>query len=81
MSAAQPQTPDARPQAPSLFRISPRAAALAKHSVIDATRIKGSGPEGRVVEKDVRNYLQQHGYDKLRISPAAKHGRNAFASL
>ena len=55
-----------------LFRISPRAAALAKHSVIDATRIKGTGPEGRVVEKDVRNYLQQHGYDKLRISPAAK---------
>ena len=67
-----PQTPDARPQAPSLFRISPRAAALAKHSVIDATRIKGTGPEGRIVEKDVRNYLQQHGYDKLRISPAAK---------
>ena len=60
------------PQAPSLFRISPRAAALAKHSAIDATRVKGTGPEGRVVEKDVRNYLQQHGYDKLRISPAAK---------
>jgi len=60
------------PVAASLFRISPRAAALAKHSVIDATRIKGTGPEGRVVEKDVRNYLQQHGYDKLRISPAAK---------
>jgi pyruvate dehydrogenase E2 component (dihydrolipoamide acetyltransferase) len=60
------------PAAPSLFRISPRAAVLAKHSVIDATRIKGTGPEGRVVEKDVRNYLQQHGYDKLRISPAAK---------
>jgi pyruvate dehydrogenase E2 component (dihydrolipoamide acetyltransferase) len=35
-------------------------------------RIKGTGPEGRIVEKDVRNYLQQHGYDKLRISPAAK---------
>ena len=59
-------------QAPSLFRISPRAAALAKHSVINAMRIKGTGPEGRIVEKDVRNYLQQHGYDKLRISPAAK---------
>jgi pyruvate dehydrogenase E2 component (dihydrolipoamide acetyltransferase) len=72
IAASLPQTPDARPQAPSLFRISPRAAALAKHSVIDATRIKGTGPEGRVVEKDVRNYLQQHGYDKLRISPAAK---------
>jgi len=69
---AAPIAPLPAPAAPSLFRISPRAAALAKHSVIDATRIKGTGPEGRVVEKDVRNYLQQHGYDKLRISPAAK---------
>jgi pyruvate dehydrogenase E2 component (dihydrolipoamide acetyltransferase) len=62
----------ARSGSSALFRISPRAAALAKHSVIDAARIKGTGPEGRVVEKDVRDYLQQHGYDKLRISPAAK---------
>jgi pyruvate dehydrogenase E2 component (dihydrolipoamide acetyltransferase) len=69
---AAPVTPLPAPAAPALFRISPRAAALAKHSVIDATRIKGTGPEGRIVEKDVRNYLQQHGYDKLRISPAAK---------
>ena len=69
---AAPVAPLPAPAAPSLFRISPRAAALAKHSVIDATRIKGTGPEGRIVEKDVRNYLQQHGYDKLRISPAAK---------
>jgi pyruvate dehydrogenase E2 component (dihydrolipoamide acetyltransferase) len=67
-----PVAPLSNPVTSSLFRISPRAAALAKHSVIDATRIKGTGPEGRVVEKDVRNYLQQHGYDKLRISPAAK---------
>ena len=68
----RPQTPDARPQTPYLFRISPRAAALAKHSVIDATRIQGTGPEGRIVEKDVQSFLQQHGYDQLRISPAAK---------
>ncbi|HEX5399732.1 MAG TPA: dihydrolipoamide acetyltransferase family protein, partial [Verrucomicrobiae bacterium] len=72
VAAPIPQTPDARPDAPSLFRISPRAAALAKHSVIDATRIKGSGPEGRVVERDVQNYLQRNHYNKLRISPAAK---------
>jgi pyruvate dehydrogenase E2 component (dihydrolipoamide acetyltransferase) len=60
------------PQAPSRFRISPRAAMLAKDAVIDATRIQGTGPEGRVIEKDVENYLQQRGYDTLRISPAAK---------
>src|SRR5204862_203432 len=58
--------------APSLFRISPRAAKLARDCVIDPTRITGTGPSGRVVEKDVRAYLEAKGYDKLRISPAAK---------
>ena len=57
---------------PALFRISPRAAKLAENCVIDATKIRGSGPQGRVVEKDVRGYLDYQGYDKLRISPAAK---------
>ena len=57
---------------PALFRISPRAAALARDSVIDATRIKGSGPEGRIVEKDVKAYLEAKGYSQLRVSPAAK---------
>lgn len=60
------------PAVPEVFRISPRAAALARDSVVDSTRVKGTGPAGRVVEKDVQNYLQQHGYNKLRISPAAK---------
>ncbi|HXF10953.1 MAG TPA: dihydrolipoamide acetyltransferase family protein [Desulfuromonadaceae bacterium] len=72
VAAPTPQTQDARPKTPALFRISPRAAALAKDAVIDATRIRGTGPEGRIVEKDVRGYLQQQGYDKLRISPTAK---------
>ena len=70
---AAPVAPTAQvPTAPKLFRISPRAAALAKDAVIDATRIRGTGPEGRIVEKDVRSYLQQNGYDRLKVSPAAK---------
>ncbi len=72
ITPAYPQTPVPRPQTPTIFRISPRAAALARNCVIDATRIKGTGPEGRIVEKDVRSHLQHHGYDQLRISPAAK---------
>jgi pyruvate dehydrogenase E2 component (dihydrolipoamide acetyltransferase) len=55
-----------------MFRISPRAAALARECVIDPTKITGTGPQGRVVEKDVRAYLAAKGYDKLRVSPAAK---------
>jgi len=60
------------PVAPARFRISPRAAALAKDSVIDPQAIVGSGPEGRIVEKDVKAYLAAHDYAGLRVSPAAK---------
>ncbi len=65
--AAPPQ-----PAAPALFRISPRAAALARKRVIDPHAIAGSGPEGRIVEKDVTAYLAEHDYDSLRVSPAAR---------
>jgi len=58
--------------APARFRISPRAAALAKDSVIDPHAIVGSGPEGRIVEKDVRAFLEAHDYAALRVSPAGK---------
>jgi pyruvate dehydrogenase E2 component (dihydrolipoamide acetyltransferase) len=57
---------------PTLFRISPRAAALARQCVINPAPIKGTGPQGRVVERDVKQYLESRGYAQLRISPAAK---------
>jgi len=67
------ETPAATvPQLPVLFRISPRAAVLTKRCVIDPKAIKGSGPQGRIIERDVKQYLESRGYDKLRISPAAK---------
>jgi pyruvate dehydrogenase E2 component (dihydrolipoyllysine-residue acetyltransferase) len=40
-----------------LFRISPRAARFARQAAIDPTLVIGTGPEGRVVERDVRAYL------------------------
>src|SRR5437016_5754764 len=43
------------------FRISPRAAKLAKDCVIDPARIAGTGPAGRIVEKDVRAHLEAKG--------------------
>jgi pyruvate dehydrogenase E2 component (dihydrolipoamide acetyltransferase) len=52
--------------------ISPRAASLARDCVIDPSGIAGTGPEGRIVEKDVRAYLESRGYARVRISPAAK---------
>ncbi len=68
----EPAAPTA-PAAPSIFRISPRARKLAERCVIDPTPIKGTGPEGRIVEKDVQAYLASRGYDKLRVTPAAKN--------
>ncbi len=52
--------------------ICPRAKALARHCVIDASAVKGTGPGGRIVEKDVKDYLDAKGYHQLRVSPAAK---------
>jgi pyruvate dehydrogenase E2 component (dihydrolipoamide acetyltransferase) len=69
-AAPVPEAPVA--VAPAIFRISPRAAALARDCVIDATRIAGTGPNGRVVEKDVRSYLDAKGYRRVRISPSAR---------
>jgi pyruvate dehydrogenase E2 component (dihydrolipoamide acetyltransferase) len=45
---------------------------LARACVIDPSRITGSGPGDRVVEKDVKAYLEAKGYSQLRISPTAK---------
>ena len=57
---------------PEVFRISPRAAKLARESAIDPSPIAGTGPYGRIVERDVKNYLESKGYYQLRITPAAK---------
>ena len=60
------------PATPSRLFISPRARTLAEHSAIDASKIRGTGPNGRIVEKDVQTYLDAHQYANLRVSPAAK---------
>jgi len=59
-------------ESPESFRISPRAARLARESGIDPQPIRGTGPEGRIVERDVKAYLEAKGYDRLRITPTAK---------
>jgi pyruvate dehydrogenase E2 component (dihydrolipoamide acetyltransferase) len=78
-------TPDTRPPAPAASApaahsacrappaapVSPRARALCRECAIDPAPIRGTGPGGRVVEKDVRGYLAERRYDSLRVSPAA----------
>ncbi len=77
-AAAAPEMPRPVPQpaaapAPAArLVISPRAKALAKDACINPARVTGTGPNGRIVEKDVLAYLASSGYDALRITPAAK---------
>jgi pyruvate dehydrogenase E2 component (dihydrolipoamide acetyltransferase) len=62
----------AAPAVPAEKKISPRAKRLARESAVAYAGIAGTGPEGRIVERDVRAHLESHGYADLRISPAAK---------
>jgi pyruvate dehydrogenase E2 component (dihydrolipoamide acetyltransferase) len=48
--------------------VSPRARNLAKAKSVDASTLAGSGPEGRVIERDVKAALE----GKAVLSPAAK---------
>lgn len=72
----QPVTPrpavSGKPATPKRLIISPRARALARDAAIDPSSIEGSGPNGRIVEKDVRAWMDGHDYDKLRVAPAAR---------
>ncbi len=64
--------PVAAPAPAARLIISPRAKALAKDACINPARVTGTGPDGRIVEKDVQAYLASVGYESLRITPAAK---------
>jgi pyruvate dehydrogenase E2 component (dihydrolipoamide acetyltransferase) len=52
--------------------ISPRAKALAHDKAVDPAPVTGTGPNGRITEKDVLAYLSARNYEALRIAPAAK---------
>ncbi len=64
--------PAAPPVAPPRLRLSPRARALARACAIDPAPIRGTGPDGRILERDVRTYLAERGYERLRITPGAR---------
>ncbi|MBN2275685.1 MAG: 2-oxo acid dehydrogenase subunit E2 [Bacteroidales bacterium] len=59
---------DERPLAPEQFvaaenpdmKISPRARLVAAEKGVPVSRIKGSGPEGRIIERDINQYLSAH---------------------
>lgn len=48
--------------------ISPRARRLAREKGVNLSAIKGSGPEGRIIERDIQQHLAKHP----RITPLAQ---------
>jgi pyruvate dehydrogenase E2 component (dihydrolipoamide acetyltransferase) len=49
---------------------SPRAKSLAKDKGIDISKVKGTGPEGRIIEKDVLNFSSTK--PEIRATPVAE---------
>ncbi len=65
-------TPAPAPAVAAKRAISPRAKALARDKAVDPAPVTGTGPNGRITEKDVLAYLAARHYEALRIAPAAK---------
>jgi pyruvate dehydrogenase E2 component (dihydrolipoamide acetyltransferase) len=59
-------------EAPQRFKVSPRAVKLAKECAVDPIPIAGTGPGGRIVERDVKSHLEAKGYSRLRMTPTTK---------
>lgn len=57
---------------PPRHNASPRARKLIKESAVSADHISGTGPGGRIIERDVRQYLDDNNYSELKITPSAK---------
>ncbi|MGC8972060.1 MAG: dihydrolipoamide acetyltransferase family protein [bacterium] len=51
----------------AFIKASPAAKRLAKEAGVDLSLIKGTGPDGRIVEKDVLSYIETH--KKLEVVP------------
>jgi pyruvate dehydrogenase E2 component (dihydrolipoamide acetyltransferase) len=58
------------PEAPRVVRSSPAARRLAKKLGVDITRVQGTGPGGRIVEKDVQEFYDAQS--RIQASPLAR---------
>ncbi len=66
---------EAVPTPPKKVKISPRARKLAQQYGIDITKIKGTGPGGRIVERDVLKYIEELKKAKEAVKPRVKEVR------
>lgn len=52
------------------IKASPAAKKMARDNNIDLLLLKGTGPEGRIVEKDVKTYIEDNS-SRIKVSPVA----------
>ncbi|MCA1809320.1 MAG: dihydrolipoamide acetyltransferase family protein [Kiritimatiellia bacterium] len=71
-AAPPPAQVPAAPAVPARRGVSPRARRLLKTLPLEASELAGTGPGGRVVERDVLDYMETSGYNALRLTPAAR---------
>ena len=60
--------------------VSPRAAKLAKANGVDTTAVAGTGPNGRIIERDVQNAIAQ-GVPAKAAAPAAATTENTYEDV
>lgn len=75
--APAPAPPTPAPAAPSAeeeerVRVSPLARRLAQEKGVDLSQVHGTGPDGRIVEADIENYLAQTGAPAPAPAPKAE---------
>lgn len=63
------RTEDEKETIPGKIKASPAAKRVARENQIDLSKVTPSGPNGRIVEKDVLAYIQEN---KVRATPVAK---------
>ena len=63
-------------------KVSPRAKSLAQKSGIDLSQVKGSGPSGRILERDVREAMEDVGASRVEsIEKPLSQMRKAIARI
>ncbi len=74
-SPPQTSTPPPATEQAGRIRISPAARKLAEEHSLDASTIKGTGPEGRIVREDVERAVEAREARKARKAPQALDGK------
>jgi len=69
-SAAVADRPGERGNGHGRIRISPLARRIAEDKGIDPSQVRGSGPGGRIVQRDVMTFIEQGGSQKPAQMPA-----------